>query len=362
MHIPSNIEELQTYKPGRDIRELAAELEIAHPIVLWNNENNLGFTPKVKEAILQAVDSVNRYPDPLSTKLSEAFALRCGRNSDEIVIGNGSEALLNNLFTAFFEPGDVLLTSEGTFVAVYVWAKAHNTRCELVPLNSRYAYDLDEILRRISPHTRLIYLATPNNPTGAAITSEALKNFILQVPSHILVVVDEAYSEYMLHIDPEMPDTAQWHFPNLITLRTFSKAYGIAGLRIGYAVAPPPLAQAMRKVKLTFEPGILQQVAAFAALQDSDFLSDALHQNQAALNMYYNACSTAKLQYVTSYGNFIMTVFSNSDEAERLNAYLMKNGIFTRHLKAFGLPHCVRITTGTLSESAQCAEVLSRFK
>lgn len=321
----------------------------------------MGPSPLALIAIQETKTQIGHYPDPIGQQLCEIIAQQNGRTPAEVVLGNGSEAIINNLFTAFFSSGDELLTSEGTFVAVYIWAKAHNVTVRKVPLTGGYAYDLDAMRRAITPKTRMVYIATPNNPTGTIIHLSEIKAFISELPDNVIAVVDEAYFEYARFSTSEFPDTAKWSEPRTITLRTFSKAYGLAGLRIGYAIAPCFFADALRKVKLTFEPGGLAQSAALSALKDTAFLNEVLELNARSHSEYTIACQRIGIEVVPSFGNFLMLVLHDVAEAETLTEFLMGKGVFVRRLQAFGLPHCVRITTGLDHENRRCIEGLIEF-
>lgn len=361
MRIPQHILNLKSYKPGKPVSQICEELGIQSPAILWNNENNAGPSPGVKNAITKVADVLHRYPDPLSDVLVESISALCHRQPSEIVVGNGSEAILNNLFTTFFEPGDTLLTSEGTFVAVYIWAKAHNVSVQSVPLTSEYAYDLEGIIKSINSSTRLIYIASPNNPTGTGVSAAQLDDFLKRVPEHILVLVDEAYFEYAVAIDNSFPDSTTLQMPNVITLRTFSKAYGIAGVRIGYVVAAEAIAEALRKVKLTFEPGICAQAAALAAIRDRQYLQKCVVLNRDTLQAYYSCFASNGIGYIPSYGNFVMLDMRDEENATALTEFLLRKGVFVRHLKAFGLPECVRVSTGLPQETQSFIASVSDF-
>lgn len=352
VHIPANICELISYKPGKPVDQIAKELGLKETAVLWNNENNLGASPVVAEAINQATSEIHLYPDPRSTKLRERIAElnKCG--PENVVVDNGSESLLDNIFRAFFDRDDQLLTCEGTFVAVYIWAKSNNRPVAKIPLTGSYGFDHRRLLESVTPQTKAIYIANPNNPTGSILSAEQLKELIETVSDEVLIIVDEAYYEYALAVSPEFPDSFAWRKPNVITLRTLSKAYGIAGMRIGYALGSHGLIEAMAKVKMTFAPSNIAQAAGIAALNDRQHLRRSVTLNKAALQQFYRALHEAELTYVPSHGNFVMLDLKTPEKAIEFTVGMMQKGVFVRHLPAFGLPHCVRVSTGSERENA----------
>ncbi|MEZ4722400.1 MAG: histidinol-phosphate transaminase [Flavobacteriales bacterium] len=349
--IPKNIEELVSYKPGKPIQEIVREFNLSEWAVLWNNENNLGASPKVAEAIAEASKNIHRYPDPASLQLREKLAELNDCSVDQVMVDNGSESLLDNLFRSFFDKGDELLTCEGTFVAVYIWAKSNNKPVAKIPLGRGYRFDVKKLIESVTPQTKAIYLANPNNPTGAMITADELNELIDFVSEDVLIIVDEAYYEYAKVISPDYPDSFKLRKPNVITLRTLSKAYAIAGMRIGYALGPDALSEAMTKVKMTFAPSNIAQAAAIAALNDEHHLKHSVTLNKAALQQFYTAIHEAEINYVPSYGNFVMLDLETPEFAKEFTHQMMKKGVFVRHLPAFGLPHCVRVSTGTEKEN-----------
>lgn len=351
IEIPKNIRELVSYKPGKPIAQLVEELGLKEWAVLWNNENNLGASPLVATRISEKLDSIHLYPDPASTLLRQRIAEKCSCSPDEIVVNNGSETLLDNLFRAFFDRDDQLLTCDGTFVALYIWAKSNRVPLARIPLAKNYGFDVQRLVESVTPQTKAIYLANPNNPTGTMISLDQLTYLLDEVPDDLLVIVDEAYCEYARVIAPDYPDSFALRRPNVLTLRTFSKAYALAGLRIGYALGHPSLIEAMTKVKMTFTPSAVAQWGALAALEDDHHLQYAVTLNKTALQQFYTALHEAELMYIPSYGNFVMLDLETREFAEQFTQAMMQKGVFVRHLPAFGLPHCVRISTGTKAEN-----------
>jgi histidinol-phosphate aminotransferase len=360
--IPANIEELKSYKPGKPIAEIIEEYGLKETAVLWNNENNFGPSPGALKEIQANLDNSHLYPDPACLELRKLIAEKNKVNIEDVAVGNGSESLFNNIFNSFFNVGDELLTCEGTFVAVYIWAKANKVNVRTVPLTSTYNFDLDALLESIDDNTKAVYLSNPNNPTGAMITEKELEAFMEKVPPHVIVIVDEAYYEFARDLSEDYPDSTRFRFENVLTLRTFSKAYGIAAIRIGYAMAHPRLIEALMKVKLTFEPSNLAQAAGIGAIQDEEYLRKTVENNTHELHYYYRELHRMGYQYIPSYANFIMLDLKSAERVNELNDALMRKGVFVRPLRAFGLPHCLRITVGLPHENRLCIKALEEAK
>lgn len=358
INIPENIERLKSYKPGKPLEEIIREYGLTRTAILWNNENNLGASPKALEAIEKTLKGSNYYPDPACRELRCAIADRVGKKMENVIVGNGSESVFNYMLGAFFNPGDELLTSEGTFVAIYIWAQANNVPCITVPMTEHYGFDLDAIKGRITDRTKVIYLSNPNNPTGAMISERELRNFLQDLRDDIIVVVDEAYYEYAVDLSSEYPDSTKLDFPNLITLRTFSKAYGIAGIRIGYGIGPKELIEPLMKVKLTFEPSNVAQAAGIGALSDDAFLSESVRLNSEGIRYFYREFERMGLRYFKSAGNFVMIDLGSSERVQEIYSRLMRRGVFVRPLVAFHLPHCLRISVGLKEENEFCISAL----
>lgn len=348
--VPKHIAHLRNYQPGKTVEQILEEYGLEHYAVLWNNENPLGPSPKALEAVQKTMHSANLYPDPLGSDLRAKLAERLDRTPAEIALGNGGEAVLMHMLTAFCGPEDEVLTSEGTFVIIYIWRQIRNIACRQVPLTPEYGFDLEGILRAINQRTKIIYLANANNPTGAGIHEEELRAFLDRVPDHILVMVDEAYFEFSRGIDPNFPDSTRMGYPNVLTLRSFSKAYGIAAARLGYAVGPVELIEPLMKVKLTFEPGTLAQAAGMGALDDYDFLARTQKNTVRGLGYLYSELDLLDVRYVPSYANFVMIDLESAEKATRTFEGLRERGVFVRTLPP-PLSHCLRVSVGTPEEN-----------
>lgn len=357
IEIQAHIESLKSYNPGKTIEEYRSEFGFKNTAVLWNNENNTGVPQKAIDRMQKAATAVNVYPDPLSTELRSRLATLNSVKPGNIVVGNGSESILSNLYRAFCTEGDEMVTCAGTFVAVYIWAQSHNVTVKKVPLNNEFGFDLNQMREAVSPKTKILYISNANNPTGTALNETDLKAFIAGIPKNILVVIDEAYFEYSQKLMPDYPDTSNLLAENVITLRTFSKAYGLAGVRLGYAVGPERLIDALNKVRMTFEPSLMTQEAGIGALEDHTFLNATLKLNSEWIQKFHDIIDEKGWARSKSVTNFVMINLETEKRAEEFTLFMLKNGVFVRRLPAFGLPHCVRISTGTQRENEYFCEI-----
>ena len=359
IQIPDHIAALKSYQPGKTLAQLKEEYGWERTAILWNNENTLGYSRRSQAAVIDAFDKINYYPDPSSTDLKRRLALKFKRKTEEIILGNGSESVLMLAIRAMCSGEDEFLTSEGSFVVIYNWARINNVRCVSMPMAEDYSFDLEAIKSRINRNTKIIYLSNVNNPTGTMISKTELMTFINSIPDHILVIVDEAYFEFSEALSKDYPNSLSFNLPNVLTLRTFSKAYGIAGVRLGYAVGHPKIIEAMIKSKLTFEPSTLAQAAGIGAMQDDEFLQATIENNTAGLNYFYNEFDRLGINYVPSYGNFVMTVWKSEDQVNEVFKSLMKCGVLVRPLSQ-NLKHCIRISVGRPDENEWLIENMNQ--
>ncbi|MEM6829792.1 MAG: histidinol-phosphate transaminase [Bacteroidota bacterium] len=360
VQIPDHIAALKSYQPGKTIPQLQEEFGWNRVSILWNNENTLGYSRKSQEAVLEAYEQINYYPDPLSIDLRTRLAERVGRDKDNIMVGNGSESVLMHAIRGLCSGDDEFLTSEGGFVIIYNWSKINNVRCVAMPMNEQYAFDLDTIRNRINRTTKIIYLANVNNPTGTMITKDAFESFMQHVPDDVLVIMDEAYFEFSQAIDNDFPDSIAMGYPNVLTLRTFSKAYGIAGVRLGYGVGHEKIIEALMKTKLTFEPTALAQAAGIGALEDHEFLEKTVRNNTTQLHYFYQEFDRLGIKYVPSYGNFILTIWKDKEQVHHLFTELMKEGVLIRPLMK-PLEHCIRVSIGRPEENEHFIEAIAKL-
>ena len=346
--VPEYIESLRPYEAGRSIQEVQREFGLSRVVKLASNENPLGPSPRAIEAITGAVDRLNRYPNgglDLRTVLASQFDLKV----ENVIAGSGSEGIISNIIRTFLCDEDEVLTTEAAFIGFQVLARSRGVRYRTVPYRD-WHYDLEALADAINKNTKIIYLANPNNPTGTIFTRHDFDEFYRRVPERVLVILDEAYFEYAAD-NPRYPDSMHYRYDNVITLRTFSKIYGLAGIRIGYGFAHEELIRNLLKVKLPFEPGTLAQTAGIAALEDREFLHRSLALNARGLETISTGLRELGLHPVPSDANFVMLPLAGEQQAVRLTDELLKRGVVIRPLKAFGLPACVRISSGTDEEN-----------
>jgi histidinol-phosphate aminotransferase len=346
--VPPYIQQLVPYQPGRSADEIRREFGVSQVVKLASNENPMGPSPKAIERIKTVLDQTHLYPDgglKLRTVLAERFRLKL----DNVVVGSGSEAIMSNIIRAFLLDDEEVLTAAGTFIGFYVLARSRGVTLRTVPLKD-YRFDLIAMAEAISDKTKIIYLANPNNPTGTTFTRVEFERFMKRVPARVLVILDEAYFEYASE-NPDYPDSMQYRMDNVITLRTFSKCYGLAGLRIGYGFAHEELCNNVRKVKLPFEPSVVAEAAGLGALTDAEFLAKTLDVNRRGKQYLSHALPELGLTIIPTEANFFLVEFPSEVEALQLNDRLLRQGVIVRPLRAFGLPHCLRITIGTQEQN-----------
>ncbi len=356
--IPKHIKELTPYKAGKPIDELVREKGIQKVVKLASNENPLGPSPKAAEAIQKFIPDLHRYTDPSGFKLVSAISKIYNKKIEQIITASGSDALIQYIITAFSEEGDELLSSEGTFIGWYVNANKYNRKLKNIPLND-FKFDLTEIADNISLKTKMIYLANPNNPTGTMFTKKEFEKFMNKVPKYILIILDEAYTVYAEE-NPEYPNGFNYDFENLIVLRTLSKAYGLAGLRIGFAIGPEYLIKILYKVKLPFEPSLLAQEAAMASFEDKNFIRKTVELNKISLNMMKNKFDELGISYIPTFANFFLLLFPTEEFAISFNDECLNCGLILRYVKSFGIPNGIRINSGTLEETKFAIETIEK--
>ncbi|MEQ9265193.1 MAG: histidinol-phosphate transaminase [Balneolaceae bacterium] len=355
--VPHNINELKPYVAGKTIQEVVEEYNPTQISKLASNENRLGRSEKVEGAVQDALKIVHDYPDPLSKRLRLEIAGKLGVELSNVMVGSGSESILAGLCRTFFNNRENLVTADATFIGVFVQAKIRGIKLKKIPLTNGYRFDLKGMLNAIDEHTKMIYIANPNNPTGTYVNKEEFEWFMKEVPNDVLVIMDEAYYEYASS-NGDYPDVLSYGFENVVVLRTFSKAYGLAGFRVGYAVANEEIIQYLIKTKLAFEPGTLGQAAAEAAFKDSEFLERGMEIVQRGKEDLYSYFDEKGIGYVRSLANFVMMTFDTEEEAIYFTDEMLKKGVILRRINAFGLPNCVRVTIGLPSEMKHFKESL----
>jgi histidinol-phosphate aminotransferase len=342
------IEALKPYLPGKPISELERELGISHSIKLASNENPLGASEKVIKVMVQCGDELSRYPDGGGYRLRQRLAQRHGVDPACITLGNGSNDVLDMVARVFLSPAVESLCSQYAFAIYPISSQAVGARLVIAPATN-YGHDLDRMLQMVTPRTRVVWIANPNNPTGTWLSAQVLSAFFEQLPAHVIVVLDEAYSEYVEEAD--YPDGATWleRFPNLVVTRTFSKVYGLASLRIGYGLSNPALADLLNRVRQPFNVNTLAQSAALAALDDQDFIQRSIVLNQRGMQQYRQGFETLGLAYIPSVANFITV--DVGEDSSKIDRALLHEGCITRPIANYGLPNHLRITIGLEEEN-----------
>jgi len=355
--VPPYIESLCPYEAGRTIESVRKQYGLTRIAKLASNENPLGTSPKAIEAIRRTLGSLNFYPNG-GLGLREVLAQEFDVHLDNVIAGTGSEGIMSNIIRAFLCDEDEVLTTEAAFIGFQVLARSRGVKYRTVPYRD-WTYDLPALAAQINANTKIIYLANPNNPTGTIFTKHQFEEFYQHVPERVLIILDEAYFEYAKD-NPRYPDSMHYRYDNVITLRTFSKVYGLAGARIGYGFAHDLLIRNLLKVKLPFEPSTLAQAAGIGTLSDKEFLHRSLELNARGLRYLTEGLIGAGLTVVPSEANFAMAVLPSEEEATRIFEELLAQGVVVRPLKAFGLPNCLRISTGTDEDNQLCVEAMRR--
>lgn len=358
--IPENIRNLEPYRAGRSIDEVAEEFGLTSVVKLASNENPLGPSPKAVAAATESLAGCHRYPDPASRILRRKLADRFGLGPENVIVGAGSEGILSSIVRVFLESGDEVLTADVAFLGFPILCRTRGVEPTTVPLNAEYRFDLKRLGAAINERTKLVYLCNPNNPTGTIFTRAEFDQFMENVPPHVLVIQDEAYCEYAATA-PEYPDSMDYRYDNVITLRTFSKAYGLAGFRVGYGFGHPELIECLWKIKLPFEPSAPAQAAAAAALEDDEHLIATLQLNQQGKGFLSRELRRLRVPFYDTYTNFIMMMFSSEAEVSRLFLELQKRGVITRPLAQAGLPSALRVTIGNAEENRRFIDAMEEI-
>jgi len=354
--VPPYIESLRPYEAGRGIEEVQREYGLTRVSKLASNENPLGPAPLALQAVTRSMNGLHLYPNG-GLDLRRVLAGKFDLKTENVIAGSGSEGIMSNIIRTFLCDEDEVLTTEAAFIGFQVLAKSRGVKYRTVPYRN-WHYDLAGLAREINERTKIVYLANPNNPTGAIFSKHEFDDFYRHVPERVLIILDEAYFEYAKD-NPRYPDSMHYRYDNVITLRTFSKIYGLAGVRIGYGFAHEDLIRNLLKVKLPFEPSSVAQAAGIGALADREFLHRSLELNARGLKLFSAAFGELGLTVVPSDANFVMLVLASPEQADQLTRELLMQGIIVRPLASFGLPHCIRISTGTDEDNQRAVEAMS---
>ncbi|MAV63999.1 MAG: histidinol-phosphate transaminase [Pelagibacteraceae bacterium TMED124] len=346
--IPEYIKNLSPYKAGKPIEEVKRKHGFSQVIKLASNENPLGPSLDSIAAIKDSLKDLALYPDSSGYYLRQKLADKFDLEIDNVILGSGSEGIMSSIMRTFLNDGDCLLATENSFIGFRVLANASGKKTNWIPMNN-YKYDLEAMSKAISSNTKIIYLANPDNPTGSYFSKCEFDLFMKKVPSRCLVIIDEAYFEFACSKE-DYPDSMMYRYDNVITLRTFSKVYGLAGIRVGYGFANQKLISHLMKVKLPFEPSSVAQSAALAALNDIEHMDKTLKNNFCQMSLIEKTFKNRGLRFIESSANFITVVFDSEHKAFVFCERFLKEGIILRHLKSFGLPKCVRVSLGTKQE------------
>jgi len=355
--VKESIARIPAYKPGKPLEELEREYGITGAIKLASNENPLGPSPKALDAIRGVLSRVNRYPDSHAFYLKEKLAGKLGCTPDTIIPGNGSDEIIQFIAHTFLLPGEQVIMGDPTFSFYQIVVAAAGGEEVLVPLKN-FSYDLNAMAARITDRTKLIFLNTPLNPTGTIIHKDVFEEFLARIPPDIILVVDEAYGEYVT--DKSYPDFLGYRGSGkkMIVLRTFSKIYGLAGLRIGYGIADAHLISCLNKIRGPFNTNLLAQAAAAAALDDEEHLQRSRAVNQEGLRYLYGELDALGIEYLPTQANFFL--MRVGEHADRIYESLLKEGVIVRVMTGGGLENYLRITVGLPSENKRFIESLKK--
>lgn len=353
--VPDYIRELAPYVPGKPIEEVERELK-TQAIKLASNENPLGPSPLGIEAAKKALAQANRYPDGSGFYLREALSKRHAIPAESIILGGGSTELIDLSARMVLRPGDCGVTSYGSFPLYHIAVRATGARYLEIPMRD-FTFDLPVMARDLPSETKLIFLANPNNPTGTMFTADVLDAFLARVPEHVLIVLDEAYCDYVDRPDYSRSIEIVRGGRNMIVLRTFSKVYGLAGLRIGYGIGPASLLNEMNKIRGPFNTSGVAQAAALAALDDTEHVRRSVESNRAGLAQLTAGFQKLGLHFVPSFANFVLVNFGL--DADPLAADLLKRGVIVRPMRWMGFPDAIRVSVGTHAENEKILRALA---
>ncbi|WP_458415442.1 histidinol-phosphate transaminase [Schinkia sp. CFF1] len=358
MKVKEQLVGLTSYQPGKPIEEVKRELGLNKITKLASNENPFGCSEKAKEAIKASLDELALYPDGYARNLREKVAGFIGVEENQLIFGNGSDELIAILCTALLAPGKNTVMANPSFSQYSHNAILQGAEVRMIE-NINGEHDLDGMLEAIDENTEIVWICNPNNPTGTYIPEDKLLPFIDKVPDHVLIVMDEAYKEYVVAEDYPNTLSLLKDYPNLLILRTFSKAYGLAALRVGYGVGNPELITALDPARGPFNTSRIAQAAITAAVDDQDFIKSCVKANREGLEQFYQFCKERELDYFPSQSNFILIDFKRS--GQEIFDYLLRKGFIVRSGAALGYPTSVRITVGSRQENEEVIQALTEM-
>jgi len=354
--INTGLKDLPTYQPGRPIEEVARELGLpaADIIKLASNENPLGPSPAALAAMQKMLPSLNLYPDGNAYYLKQRMAERLSVQPVNLILGNGSNEIIEFVGHAYMSPGVDVVVSQYCFVVYPLVAKLFGANLIIVPAK-HYGHDLPAMLKAVTPKTRVVFIANPNNPTGTTVNRDELKRFVEQLPANVLLVLDEAYIELLDEPADFVTPVGRGAKPNLLLMRTFSKIHGLAGLRIGYGIGHPDLIGVFEKVRQPFNINSVAQAGALAALDDTEHVRRTRENNARGLQFFADAFRRMNLEFIPSAANFILV---RVGEGQRVFEAMQKRGVIVRPMGGYQLGEWVRITVGTVAENGRCLKAL----
>ncbi len=349
---------LHPYEPGKPIEEVERELGVSGALKLASNENPVGPSPLAVEAIKKALGELNRYPDGASYELKRKIAARHGVGLERIFMGSGSCEVINLLGFLFLRPGLNAVMAEHSFAIYALAAMAAGAEAKVVPLREDYVFDLEAMADAIDNQTRVVFLGNPNNPTGTIYKRPQWKRFLARVPQNVVIAADEAYFEFVR--DPDYPDSLEDHDDQrlLVTTRTFSKVFGLAGERVGYAVARPDIIRMLDNIRQPFNVTLLGQVGAMAAMDDEEHVRRTLEVNAAGMAYLEGEFARLRLEFVPSRANFILV---DLGDGRAMSDALMREGVIVRPMHAYGFPRHARISIGLEHENRQLIAALEKL-
>jgi histidinol-phosphate aminotransferase len=356
--VPDYIRDLKVYQAGKPDDELAREKGLTKISKLASNENPLGPSPFAIKEMTTGLWDLHQYPDMHAYKLKSALSKLYDLKMENIILGNGSEGIMAYIARAFINPGDEVLTSENTFIGFYIIARSVGAELKTVPLTEDYRFNIDLLIEGITEKTKVVYIANPNNPTGTYIKKEEFDKLMSKVPDNVLVVLDEAYFEFAKSFE-DYPDSMDYRYDNVITLRTFSKAYGLSGIRVGYGFGNENLIANLSKVKLPFEPNLIAQLGATGALNDTPHLTRTLKNNSKLHKKTFDFLIEKNFKPIHSITNFITWKTGSEDASNYLFQELLNRGVILRPLKANEMPDYVRVSIGTKEEMNHFFEAMN---
>ncbi len=350
--VPENIENLKPYVAGKTIAEVKESYLPERIAKLASNENRMGISPAVQDAVLEALVEAENYPDPIARKLRKKIAQTNNLDEENIILTSGSESLLSMICRTFVEKGQNAVTPGATFVGFFVQAGVYDIELKKTPLTEDYRIDVKAMVNAVDENTKLVYIANPNNPTGTYINKDEFVWMMDQLPEDVLVLMDEAYFEFADGVE-DYASALEYDYKNVIVLRTFSKAYGLAGFRLGYGIAEKEIIEYLLKTKLTFEPASIAQAAGMAAYKDENHLKESVRTVAEGRERLYAFFDKNNVKYVRSTSNSVMMILDSEDEAADFTQKMLEKGVILRHIKSFGLPKGVRISIGVKEDMDQ---------